>query len=363
MWSLVIFPAVDFASPRALQWRGLIRGLPALLCCWLIGSVQAAPLTLICSTDNPLDSPHVFALQQFATLLERYSAGQLRAQVHYRDSAEFPAIRSEEVNVNMLLEGDESLQVTVVAAGNAAQKIEPLGFLMLPYLFADTQSAEKLFASDFMTRQLNQQIIAKYGVRSLGWLIGGFRHMTNAVRPVTQLKDLAGLRIRLPASRIMVATYENLGAEVLPMNWADVPAALQSGAIDGQENSYSVIAYSRFWDYRQKYLTENGPFLWSGALLINEAFFQRLSAEQQAQVSRAASEAVQAQWQANQAQTQMLKQQLLSHGMRIDELQDKPEWVKRSLPLWLEQYALIGGGDAAQGQALVEQVQRELQSP
>ena len=116
---------------------------------------------------------------------------------------------------------------------------------MLPYLFADTQSAEKLFASDFMTRQLNQQIIAKYGVRSLGWLIGGFRHMTNAVRPVTQLKDLAGLRIRLPASRIMVATYENLGAEVLPMNWADVPAALQSGAIDGQENPYSVIAYSR----------------------------------------------------------------------------------------------------------------------
>jgi hypothetical protein len=49
--------------------------------------------------------------------------------------------------------------------------------------------------------------------------------------------------------------------------------------------------------------------------------------------------------------------------MRIDELQDKPEWVKRSLPLWPEQYALIGGGDAAQGQALVEQVQRQLQSP
>lgn len=347
------------ARRRARLW--LMRALAALFCGWLLGSAQAAPVTLICSTDNPADSPHVFALQRFAELLQRYSAGQLQAQVHYRDSAEFPAIRGEEVNVNMLLEGDESLHVTVVAAGNAAQKIEPLGFLMLPYLFADSAAAEKLFASDFMTQQLNQQIIDKYGVRSLGWLIGGLRHMTNSVRPVTQLKDLAGLRIRLPASRIMVSTYESLGAEVVPMNWADVPAALQSGAIDGQENPYSVIAYSRFWDYQQKYLTENGPFLWSGAFLINEKIFQRLTAEQQAQVSRAASEAVQAQWQANYAQTTALKQQLLSHGMRIDALQDHAEWVKRSLPLWPAQYALIGGGDAAQGQALVAQAQREMQ--
>ncbi|MBX9913025.1 MAG: TRAP transporter substrate-binding protein [Pseudomonadaceae bacterium] len=334
-----------------------------LLVSGLVGTAQAAPVTLICSTDNPADSPHVLVLQRFAELLQRYSAGQLHAQVHYRDSAEFPAIRTEEVNVNMLLQGDESLQVTVVAAGNAAQKIEPLGFLMLPYLFADTQSAEKLFASDFMTRQLNQQMIDSYGVRSLGWLIGGFRHMTNSVRPVTRLQDLAGLRIRLPASRIMVSTYESFGAEVVPMNWADVPAALQSGGIDGQENPYSVIAYSRFWDYKQKYLTENGPFLWSGPLLINEAFFQRLSAAQQALVSRAATEAVREQWQANQSQTQALQQQLLSHGMRIDALQDKPEWIKRSLPLWQEQYALIGAGDAARGQALVEQVKRVLQAP
>ncbi len=348
------------AMPRrqgCAGWLVLLGG------CGLIGSLQAAPLTLICSTDNPADSPHVLVLQRFAELLQDYSAGQLRAQVHYRDSLEFPAIRGEEVNVNMLLEGDESLQVTVVAAGNAAQKIEPLGFLLLPYLFADSAAAEKLFASDFMTRQLNQQIIDRYGVRSLGWLIGGFRHMTNGVRPVTQLKELAGLRIRLPTSRIMVSTYEALGAEVVPMNWADVPGALQSGAIDGQENPYSVIAYSRFWDYKQKYLTENGPFLWSGPLLINERFYQRLTPAQQAQVSRAATEAVQAQWQANAAQIPALKQQLLSHGMRIDVLQDHAEWVKRSVPLWPLQYALIGGGDAAQGQALVEQAQREMRAP
>jgi TRAP-type transport system periplasmic protein len=341
-----------------------VRRVSALLgLLWLIGSVQAAPITLVCSTDNPLDSPHVLVLQTFARLLQEYSAGQLRAEVHYRDSAEFPAMRSEEVNVNMLLEDDQALQVTVVAAGNAAQKIEPLDFLMLPYLFNDSEQAQRLFSSNFMRQQLNQQIAEQYGVRSLGWLIGGFRHMTNGVRPVTQLKDLAGLRIRLPANRLMVETYSNLGAEAVPMNWADVPAALQSGAIDGQENPYSVITYSRFWDYQQKFITENGPFLWSGPLLINEKFFQRLSAEQQAQVSRAATEAVQAQWQNNQAQTAVLKQQLMSHGMRIDVLQDKPEWIKRSLPLWQEQYSLIGGGDMARGKALVEQAIREMQSP
>lgn len=328
-------------------------------------SSAALPLRIICSTDNPADSPHVFALQTFAQLLERYSEGQLQAVVHYRGNPHLPAIRGEEINVNMLVSGrenaDEPLHISVVAAGNAAQKIEPLGFLMLPYLFKDIDSAKRLFSSPLMRHELNQQIAKTYHARALGWLIGGFRHMTNGQRPVRRLADLSGLRMRLPASRIMVLTYENLGATVIPMNWADVPAALKNQTIDGQENPYSVIAYSRFWDAGQKYLSENGPFLWTGPLLISEPFFQSLSAQQQAIVQRAGQEAVAAQWQWTEEQTEQLKQQLLSHGMQINQLQDKPEWVRRSMALWPQQYELIGAGSAERGQALVEQVLKQME--
>jgi TRAP-type C4-dicarboxylate transport system substrate-binding protein len=354
-------------DPLLTSSSARVRGFLSLLLAGLlsVGWAQAAPVRLICSTDNPADSPHVFVLQRFAELLERYSSGQLRAEVHYRDNPQFPAIRGEEVNVNMLLSGqagaDAELHVSVVASGNAAQQIEPLSFLMLPYLFKDVAGAEKLFSSAFMTQTLNAQSAREYGVRPLGWLLGGFRHMTNSVRPVTRLQDLAGLRIRLPASRIMVATYEAFGAEVHPLSWAEVPAALLSGRIDGQENPSCVIVYSRFWDFKQRYLTENGPFLWTGPLLISEQFFQSLPAEQQAQVQRAGQEAVQAEWQWLQAQSVGLKQQLLNHGMQIDVLQDQPEWVARSRPLWEAQYPLIGGGDAQRGKAMVTQVLREME--
>jgi TRAP-type transport system periplasmic protein len=326
---------------------------------------ETHPLTIICSTDNPAGSPHVVVLQKFAQLVEQYSGGQLKAAVHYRDNPQRPAIRGEEVNVNMLVSGRENadtpLHITVVAAGNAAQKIEPLGFLMLPYLFKDTESAKKLFTSHFMTHELNTQIANTYHARSLGWLIDGFRHMTNARRPVRRLADLSGLRIRLPANRIMVLTYENLGATAIPMNWADVPAALNDSVIDGQENPYNVIAYSRFWEAGQKYLTENGPFLWTGPLLISEPFFERLSPQQQAIVQRAGQEAVMAQWQWTEQQTEQLKQQLISNGMQINELEDKPEWVRRSLELWPQQYELIGAGSAERGRALVDQALKQME--
>jgi TRAP-type C4-dicarboxylate transport system substrate-binding protein len=159
----------------------------------------------------------------------------------------------------------------------------------------------------------------------------------------------------------MVLTYENLGAKVTPMSWADVPAALKSNAIDGQENPYSVIAYSKFWELGQKYLTENGPFLWTGPLLISEPFFQKLSPEHQAIVQRAGREAVEAEWAWIDAQTDQLKQQLLSHGMQIDELQDKPEWIKRSLSLWEEQYGLIGSGDPLLGKQIVDQALKQME--
>lgn len=328
-------------------------------------NAEAQPLTIICSTDNPAGSPHVFALQKFAQLVDLYSNSELKAVVHYRDNPDRPAIRGEEVNVNMLVSGrgdtGDNLHITVVAAGNAAQKIEPLGFLMLPYLFKDSESAKRLFTGQLMTRELNEQMARTYNVRALGWLIGGFRHMSNSQRPVTRLDDWVGLRIRLPTNRIMVLTYENLGATVLPMNWADVPAALTNNVIDGQENPYSVIAYSRFWETGQKYLTENGPFLWTGPLLISEPFFQSLSAQQQSIVQRAGQEAVAAQWAWTEAQTEQLKQQLISNGMQINELEDKPKWVQRSMDLWSQQFALIGSGNAEQGKALVDQALEQME--
>ena len=328
------------------------------------GSAIAEPIKVICSTDNPSNSLHVFALNKFADLLHDYSGGELQAEVHYRGNKIHPAIRGEEVNVSMLMSSSsrarKELHVSVMAVGNAAQKVESLGFLMLPYLFADMDSAMRLFSSDFMMKELNEKIASGYKVRALGWLIGGFRHMTNSVRPVTSLADIRGLKIRLPSNRIMVSTYRALGADVKPLKWSKVPDALKQGIIDGQENPYNVIVYSKFWEAKQKYVTNNGPFLWTGPILVSETFFQSLSKSQQNSLSKAGAEAARMEWKWIATQTEQLRQQMLDQGMQIDDLVDKDKWVSQSRPVWKQQYQLIGGGDTAVGKEIVEMALKQM---
>jgi TRAP-type C4-dicarboxylate transport system substrate-binding protein len=327
-------------------------------------SVKAEPIKVICSTDNPENSLHVFALKKFAELLHDYSGGELQAEVHYRGNKQYPALRGEEVNVNMLMSTSsrarKELHVSVMAVGNAAQKVEPLGFLMLPYLFNEMESAKQLFESDFMMRELNDKIASRYHVRALGWLIGGFRHMTNSVRPVTTLADIEGLKIRLPTSRIMVSTYKALGADVKPISWSQVPDALKGGVIDGQENPYNVIVYSRFWELGQKYVTNNGPFLWTGPILVSDAFYTSLTESQQSAMMKAGADAARLEWDWIAQQNQDLQQKLLDHGVQIDNLEDKPDWVSRTRPVWEQQYELIGAGDAADGKELVDMALEQM---
>jgi hypothetical protein len=96
----------------------------------------------------------------------------------------------------------------------------------------------------------------KYGVRTrLGWLIGGFSY-DQQITPDCSAKDLAGLRIRLPANHYG-RDLCNLGAEVVPMNWADVPKALQSG-YRWPKKTLQLPTHAS-GTTQQKFVTENGP--------------------------------------------------------------------------------------------------------
>lgn len=218
------------------------------------------------STDNPEGSLHVFALEKFSQLIDKYSKGRVSAVIHHRGSKKYPPFEGEEVNVSMILNTKQisPIQGTVVAVGNLSLKVPILDFLMLPYVFPTIESAKKLFGSDLMSVKINNILMEKYKIRVIAWLIGGFRHLTNSKRPVRSLADLKNLVIRTPRNHIMTKTYKAFGAKVRPLSWDRVPKALGNKTIDGQENPYNVIFYSKFWELHQKYLTKNGPFLWVG---------------------------------------------------------------------------------------------------
>jgi len=312
---------------------------------FVAGDLNATPKKLVCSTEAPKGSLHVTALEKFSERVETYSKGQLTTQNHFIGNPGFPNIRGEETNMNMVMYGtippgsSTSINCTIIASGNASRIASILDFLLLPYIFPDTAAAERLLFSDYMLRDINKIIAERHSVRAVGWLIGGYRHLTNSKKPITTLDDIQGLRIRTPQNRLMMATYLSFGARVTPLAWSKTFDALKQEIVDGQENPYSVIVEAEFWKANQKYVTNNGPFLYTAPILINEQFYQSLSPELQAVVNKAGLETSRFALLWSLQQRDIFKETMEKQGMKILNLDDKSKWIQASQHIWTENYA------------------------
>ena len=134
-------------------------------------------------------------------------------------------------------------------------------------------------------------LLERTGVRSLGFLDYGFRHVYNRRRPVETPEDLVGLKLRVLQNATYLAAYSALGVQATPMNYGEVYSALQQGVIDGGEANAIGFVSSRLHEVARFYsftsITYN-PI----TLLVNEPFYRGLPAEIREAVDRAAAEAL-----------------------------------------------------------------------
>ena len=118
-------------------------------------------------------------------------------------------------------------------------------------------------------------LVDRTGVRALGFLDYGFRHVYNRRRAVTAPSDLAGLKLRVLQNATYLASYAALGVQATPMNYGEVYSALQQGVIDGGEANAIGFVSSRLHEIAKHYsftsITYN-PIV----LLINEPFYRSL---------------------------------------------------------------------------------------
>ena len=76
-------------------------------------------------------------------------------------------------------------------------------------------------------------LLERTGIRSLGFLDYGFRHVYNRKRQISSPSDLSGLKLRVLQSRTYISAYEEFGVQATPMNYGEVYSAMQQGVIDG----------------------------------------------------------------------------------------------------------------------------------
>jgi len=302
----------------------------------------------VSTTTQPTHIYNV-GLEQFAKLVKEKTNGELEVKI-------FPAAQlgSERDAVEGLQLG--TLEMTLTSTGPLGNFVPDVKLLNLPFLFKNRDEAYKVLDGEIGT-----EIAAKFppiGIRSLGWYENGFRHITNNVRPINSLKDMAGIKIRVMEDSLFIATMKALGASPLPMAFGELYTALEQGTVDAQENPLVNIDSSRFYEV-QKNLAITGHFYSPAMLLVSEMFYQGLTPAQQKAIVEAASEARDYERNLSIEGDKVTEAKLASEGMKVTH-PDKAEFIKAVAPVYQAAAKDIGGGDAAKGKALIDRTLAEL---
>lgn len=172
------------------------------------------------------------------------------------------------------------VQEAVIPSSSPLVGLVPaLGVFDLPFLFENEAQADAVLDGEF--GEFINKKFEEVGVVNLAYWENGFRQISNSKHPVTKWEDMEGLKIRVMQNNIFLDTFKNMGANASPMAFSEIFSALETKAIDAQENPYVTIDTSKFYEV-QKYVSATNhaytPFL----VLFSKRIFDRYSPEEQA---------------------------------------------------------------------------------
>jgi tripartite ATP-independent transporter DctP family solute receptor len=232
-----------------------------------------------------------------------------------------------------------SVDITVLTASVVSSSVPELGVFDIPFLFRDAAHARAVAEGP-----AGAAIAAKFREKGLVLLaIGkqGFRNLTNSKRPIREPADIKGLKIRVLPNPVYQMTFKALGAEVVPMEYPLVYAALKDGRIDGQENPLQTIASSHLQDV-QKYLSLTSHFFSAVVFIANREMFDKLDPADQALLIAAAKQGADATWRSGDDAEAKRLELLRSEGMEITDRIDRKPFVDAVKPLDPEFEKLFG---------------------
>jgi len=169
-----------------------------------------------------------------------------------------------------------SQQLITEGAANFGAWIPSISVVEAPYIWRDPQHQIAALNGPLLA-QYNEQLIQRRGMRILGAVYYGTRHITTSNRAVTTLADMQGLKLRVPENDVFKVMAESWGARPTPLNFNELYLALSQGVVDGQENPLPTIKAGKLHEV-QKYLVLSGHIMTPRLVVVNEASWQKIAA-------------------------------------------------------------------------------------
>ncbi len=290
------------------------------------------------------DHPLGIGAQKFADLVAQKSGGRMKVALYGN-----AVLGSDQQNLSAVRGG--TLDFASMATGLLAGVDKQFMVFDLPFLFTTPQEAYAIADGPIGTRL--QAGLAERGLIGLGIWDLGFRNMTNSRRAIQRPEDLQGLKMRAIASPVYLEMFTALGANPVPMTFGEVYGALESRAIDGQDNPVGVIESAKFAEV-QKYLSLTRHVYTGMPVLMSKKTWDTLNETERKLIADAAAEAKQEQRKVAQAtETQSIDN--LRKTMQVNEVSPaETERLRQKVQPVVQKFAHeVGDG-------LMQQVTAEL---
>lgn len=211
---------------------------------------------------NNLDHPISAGIKKFAEIVAAKSGGKIQVK-------EYPSnqLGTEQQQTQALRGGTQEMQSP--ATTSVVGLVKDLGVIDFP--FAVSTYAQGFALVDGPLGNALIEKLPEQGLVALTFWDLGFRNTTNSKRPITRLEDFQGLKLRVIPNPVFLESFQALKASPIPLSFSELYTALETKAVDGQENPFNVIRSNKFYEV-QKYVSATNHVYAANIILVSKMF-------------------------------------------------------------------------------------------
>ncbi|WP_289085906.1 DctP family TRAP transporter solute-binding subunit [uncultured Sulfitobacter sp.] len=247
-----------------------------------------------------------------------------------------------------LLQGD--VQMAAPSLSKFEQFTKQFRIFDLPFMFKDINAVDEFQNSE--TGVAMKESMTRRGLLGLAFWHNGMKQMS-ANKPLNVPSDANGLKFRVQNSDVLKAQMAAMGASPQPMAFSEVYGALQTGVVDGQENTWSNIYGQKFFEV-QDGTTETNHGVLDYMLVTSTDWWDSLDVDVRDQLATIVQEVTDTRNAESSKVNAEAKQAIIDAGGVVRELDDaqREAWVTAMKPVWEEFTADVGQENIDEAQAI-----------
>lgn len=276
------------------------------------------------------------AVKFFADDLAKRSNGKLKVRT-FGDAKLGSDIQMQ----NALIGGAQEMMVGSTAT--LVGIVKDFGVYDLPFLFTDDKQADAVLDGPFGRKLMDK--LQEKGLVGLVYWENGFRDLTNNKRPVDKMEDFGGIKLRVMQNPVYIDMFNSFGANAVPLPYSELFSALETGAVDGQENPVTTIESAKFYEV-QKYLTITHHVYSPWIVFVSKSWWDKLSADEHKLVLDSAVASRDFERKDTREAAQKSIEALKAKGMQINELSaDELARLREKAKPAADKFAADGGAE------------------